>query len=401
MSFNYLSDIWENSNKKIKEEENYREIFSPAKKFIGKKKYFDFSSNDYLGLRNNKEIIEAGYASALQNGAGAGSSRLVLELDNNISLLEKYFAEKTHFNYAVFFPSGFVANAALFDTLACFSWEEVAKNNIHLFVDHRSHASLFYGLRNSQLIYDFFRHNDYIHLENKLKRSLAKVKIIVVESLYSMDGDYSDPEKLQNLCKKYNAMIIIDETHTLGTYGVNKSWLQSFSYLKPFVLASVTGCGKAVGVSGGFIATDHEVLKERMIQKCKYLIYSTAVSPFITGAVKKSLEIIFSPTGDKLVTLLENNISYFRKKLIEIAVKENEFNLSFFDLSKHASNIFPIIYKNHSDIKKKEQFFIDNGLILKAFRPPTVPKGTSRFRVIIRSDHSKNDINRLIDCLNK
>ena len=96
MSFNYLSDIWENSNKKIKEEENYREIFSPAKKFIGKKKYFDFSSNDYLGLRNNKEIIEAGYASALQNGAGAGSSRLVMELDNNISLLEKYFAEQNN-----------------------------------------------------------------------------------------------------------------------------------------------------------------------------------------------------------------------------------------------------------------------------------------------------------------
>ncbi len=401
MSFNDLKDLWENSNKKIKEEQNYREIFSPAKNFKNQQKYFDFSSNDYLGLRKNKEIIEAGYQNALENGAGAGSSRLVLELDKNISQLEHYFATKTNFNFSMFFPTGFVANAALFDTLACFSWENITKSHIHVFIDHRSHASLFYGLRNSQLIYDFFRHNDYTHLENKLTRSAAKIKIIVVESLYSMDGDYSDPEKLYELCKKHNAMIIIDETHTIGTFGVNKTWLQSYAYLKPFILASVAGCGKAVGVSGGFIATDHNFLKERMIQKCKYLIYSTAVSPFITGAVKKALEIIFSPVGDNLCLLLQNNIAYFREKLIEISAKENDFNFNFFDLTKHNSNIFPLIYKSHNDIKKKEHFFIESGLILKTFRPPTVPNGTSRFRVIIRADHSKNDIDKLINYLNK
>lgn len=399
MSFDYLKSIWENSHKKVRAEGNYREIFSPAVSLLNDKTYLDFSSNDYLGLKNNREIIEAGYQNALRNGAGAGSSRLVLELDEMVFNLENYFAQQTHFCFSLFFPTGFIANVALFDVLAYFSWESNEKETIHYFIDHRSHASLFYGLKNAQLNFECFRHHDYENLRNKLQKSSAKVKIIVIESLYSIDGDFSDAEILHDICKKFNALIILDETHTLGTYTQARSWLRSHPLLKTYILAATYGCGKAVGVSGGFIATDHEVLKERIIQKCKYLIYSTAISPFITGAVKKSLEIIFSSRGEQIVRQLQNNIIYFRDKILEISNLENDFDLKMFDLQKHRSNIFSIVFKDQGNIKTKEKFFIRNGLILRALRPPTVPKGTSRFRVIIRANHTTEEMNTLIQYL--
>lgn len=401
MSFNYLNELWEKSQKKIKLEGNYREINSFQELVKNKKNFIDFSSNDYLNLRSNKNIIEAGYINALTNGAGSGSSRLVLELDKNISQLENYFSEKTDFRYSIFFPSGFIANAALFDALSLFQWEEQEKQNIHYYIDHRCHSSLFYGLKNANVYFDFFRHNDYLHLENKLSHSKATVKIIVVESLYSVDGDFSDPVALFELCKKHNLLIIIDETHTVGIYGKSRTWLQAYPYLKPYILASMSGCGKAVGVAGGFLATDHQQLKERMIQKSRHLIYSTAVSPFVTGAVLQSLEIIFSSEGEKLITKLQENISYLRDKIIEFSDTDTEFDFNLFDFNKQKSNIFPLVYKNHLQIKQKEKFFIENGLILKALRPPTVPKGTSRFRIILKASHSKEDLDTLIDYLKK
>ncbi|WGL60936.1 pyridoxal phosphate-dependent aminotransferase family protein [Pigmentibacter sp. JX0631] len=401
MSFNYLSEVWEKSLKKIIAEGNYREINSFQQLVKNNKNFIDFSSNDYLDLRNNKSIIDAGHRSALKNGAGSGSSRLVLELDQNISLLENYFSEKTEFRYSIFFPSGFVANAALFDALSLFQWEEQEKQNIHYFIDHRCHASLFYGLKNANVYSDFFRHNDYMHLEHKLLHSVAPVKIVVIESLYSVDGDFSDPQALLQLCEKYNLLIIIDETHTVGTYGKSRTWLQAYSFLKPYILASMSGCGKAIGVAGGFLATDHYQLKERIIQKSKLLINSTAVSPFVTGAVQKSLEIIYSSEGLNLITKLHENISYLRDRLAEFSENESEFNFDIFDFSKQRSNIFPLVYKYHWEIKQKEKYFIENGLILKALRPPTVPKGTSRFRVILKSSHSRNDIDMLVEFLKK
>ena len=399
MSFNYLNNIWEKSNHSIKMNHNYRMLFPY---YQGKNQEHnikvDYSSNDYLSLKNDQRIVDAGYQSALLNGAGSGSSRLVTQTDPCLELLETDFSLKTGYAYSFFFPSGFIANISLFDALSPFPWEEEIFQQ-QIFIDHRCHSSLFYGLRNSNIKCEQFRHLDYDHLAFKLRTSKSSAKIIVVESLYSMDGDYSDPHKLLEVCQEFGAMLIIDETHSIGTFGEKACWLSEFPFLKPYVLASVFGCGKAVGVSGGFIATDHFQLKERILQKSRPMLYSTAVSPFITGAVKKSLDIIFSKEGDKKRDLLQENIKYLKKGLLSLKPSKQEFLFCENHIENHNSNIFPLIYSDNLNIIEKEKFFMKQGLLLKAIRPPSVPRGTSRFRVILRSGHTKEDINFLLSYL--
>jgi 7-keto-8-aminopelargonate synthetase-like enzyme len=399
MSFNYLNDIWEKSNHSIKLNHNYRILFPY---YQGENREHnikvDYSSNDYLSLKNDRRIIEEGYQSALRNGAGSGSSRMVTQTDPGLELLEADFSLKTGYAHSFFFPSGFIANISLFDTLSPFSWEENSFQQ-HIFIDHRCHSSLFYGLRNSNIKYDQCRHLDYDHLAFKLKSSYSSSKIIVIESLYSMDGDYSDPHKLLEVCQEFGAMLVIDETHSIGTFGKKACWISEYPFLKPYVLASVFGCGKAIGVSGGFISTDHFQLKERILQKSRPFIYSTAVSPFITGAVKKSLEIIFGKEGERRRDLLQENIKYLKNGIISLKPSKKEFLFHEIHFEKHNSNIFSLIYSDNLNIIEKEKFFMERGLLLKAIRPPSVPRGTSRFRVILRSGHTKEDIDFLLSYL--
>ena len=136
-----------------------------------------------------------------------------------------------------------------------------------------------------------------------------------------------------------------------------------------------------------------------MLQKSRPLIYSTAVSPFLTGAVNKSLDIIFSEEGDKRRQKLSNNIEYFKNKILSLRNKNLEFNFNLFDFANHKSNIFPLVYNDNKNIIEKEKYFIEMGFLLKAIRPPSVPKGTSRFRVILRTEHSKEDIDLLLSYL--
>lgn len=397
MSFNYLNQIWEKSNHSIKIKHNYRMLF-PYYQGRDQAQHIkvDYSSNDYLSLKNDRRIIEEGYQSALYAGAGSGSSRMVTQTDPCLELLETEFSFKTGYAHSFFFPSGFIANISLYDALSPFPWEEGSFQQ-QIFIDHRCHSSLFYGLKNSNIKHDQFRHLDYEHLIFKLKSSHSPAKIIVIESLYSMDGDYSDPYKLLEVCQEFGAMLVVDETHSIGAFGKKACWISEFPFLKPFVLASVFGCGKAIGVSGGFISTDHFQLKERILQKSRPLIYSTAVSPFITGAVKKSLEIIFSNEGDKKRDSLQENIKYLKKGLLSIKASKREFLFHENQIENHSSNIFPLIYSDCLNIIEKEKFFIKQGLLLKAIRPPSVPRGTSRFRVILRSGHSKGDIDFLLN----
>ncbi len=399
MSFNYLNNIWEKSNYSIKLNHNYRTLF-PYYQAKNQEHNIrvDYSSNDYLSLKNDRRIIEEGYQSALHAGAGSGSSRMVTQTDPYLEMLESDFSLKTGYAHSFFFPSGFIANISLSDTLSPFPWEEETFQQ-NIFIDHRCHSSLFYGLKNSNLKYDYFRHLDYEHLIFKLKASHSPAKIIVIESLYSMDGDFSDPHRLLEVCQEFGAMLVIDETHSIGTFGKKACWISEFPFLKPYILASVFGCGKAIGVSGGFISTDHFQLNERILQKSRPLIYSTAVSPFITGAVKKSLEIIFSSEGEKRRNLLQENIKYLKNGLLSLSSSWREFLFHEIQIEKHSSNIFPLIYSDSLNIIEKEKFFIKQGLLLKAIRPPSVPRGTSRFRVILRSGHTKEDIDFLLNYL--
>lgn len=378
MSIDHLNAIWEGSNQKLREQNLYREAFPYASSC--KDGAISFSSNDYLNLRNDIRITQAGFDAALKSGAGTGAARSVLQTDAQIEILEHFFCENMGYKHALFLPSGFLANVTFFDVLAPFSSEIIEQE---IFIDHRAHSSLFFAIRATEIKHFIFRHNDYSFLEKKLSLSKANAKIIVVESLYSMDGDFVDPQALLHLCEKYGALLFIDEGHTFGVSG-NKGlgFVNSYPELKPFVLASVFGCGKAVGVSGGFLATNSLQFKERVLQKSKTFIYSTGISPFISGAVQKSLEIIFSHEGDEKRKNLHVNVEFLKEKIPHIK-----------------SHIVPIIIGDNSKALHISKILFDNNIIAKAIRSPSVPRGTERIRITLNSDHSFSQMEKLVNIL--
>lgn len=378
MSIDYLNTIWKVSNQKLKEQNLFREPFPYA--LSCKQAAILFSSNDYLNLRNDIRIKQAGFEAVLKSGSGTGASRSVLQTDGQIEFLEDFFCKNMDYKHALFLPSGFLANVTFFDVLAPFLSESIDQE---IFIDHRAHASLFFAMKAVEIKHFIFRHNDYFFLEKKLSLSKASAKIIVVESLYSMDGDFIDAHALLCLCKKYGALLFIDEGHTFGVYGnKGRGFVHSYPELKPFVIASVFGCGKAVGVSGGFLATNSLALKERVFQKSKTFIYSTGISPFISGAVQKSLEIIFSSEGDKKRQKLQNNMDFLKIKI-----------------PYTKSQIIPIIIGSNARALHISQVLFENDIIAKPIRSPSVPRGTERIRITLNSEHSFSHIEKLVNIL--
>ena len=389
-SLDYLESIWSQTKNKLQDENNFRSLISISSS--QNNSLLNFSCNDYLGLRNDVRLCDAGTLSVKNSGSGCGSSRSVMQTDNSIDSLEKFFCEKTGFKHAVFFPSGFTANLSFFDVLSSYSFENIS---CEFFLDHRCHASLFYSLKSKEIHSQLFHHNNLNHLELKLKNSSAKAKIIVFESLFSMDGDFFAQEGLVTLCEKYNALIFIDESHSFGLYGEKGTgWVHQYPQLKKYLLASSYGCGKAVGVCGGFLATNSELFKERIIQKSKFFIYSTAISPYITGAVEQSLRIIFSSEGDSRREKLFKNISYFKNELI----KQN-YLFPFVREENHYSPIFPLVFYENNIALQKEKHFLNYHIFVKAIRPPSVPNRTARLRVCLNMSHTKEEMDYFISLL--
>ncbi|KAB8028077.1 aminotransferase class I/II-fold pyridoxal phosphate-dependent enzyme [Fluviispira multicolorata] len=395
MSIEYLNSCWQKANAALKDSQNFRKPILYFRNNREQNIRLDFSTNDYLGIRHDARIIESGYCAAMRNGAGTASSRMVLQTDDNLLELEDYFSKSIGLAYSLYFSSGFMANIALFDALSTFMFDEENLSQ-ELFVDHRCHASIYLGFRNSKIKSTIFRHLDFENLEQKLKQSSARAKIIVIESLFSMDGDYFDAVQLNHICEKYNANIIIDETHSIGLQRAG-SYLAEHIFLKKYIIAIVSGCGKALGVAGGFISTDYHELKLRIMQKAKPLIYSTAAPPFVVGALLQSLKIIFSDEGDcKRIKLIEN-IEYLKNKILCLIENNKKFCLNINDLKVHRSHIFPIIFGENLLVLNKVSELLKCGILVKEIRPPSVPRGTARLRVILRSDHSKRDIDELLE----
>ncbi|BBH54137.1 aminotransferase class I/II-fold pyridoxal phosphate-dependent enzyme [Fluviispira sanaruensis] len=393
MSTEYLNKIWQSTNSALIDQHNYRKPIRYYKNKSEQKINIDFSTNDYLGMRFDPRVIDAGYQAAQDNGAGSGSSRMVIETDANLLELENYFSKCLRLEHSLYFSSGFMANLALFDAISPYSFEENIISQ-ELFVDHRCHASIYLGFRNAKIPTTIFRHMDFKNLAQKLKNSSASAKIIVIESLFSMDGDVFSATELAEICAKYNAFIIIDETHSIGVLP-SGSYLAANYFLKKYVIAIVAGCGKALGVSGGFIATDYSALKQRVMQKSKALIYSTAATPFAVGALLQSLKIIFSEEGQLKRDKLYGNINYFKNRIS--LLHKNKICQNIYELNNHCSHIIPLIVGDNAVVLKMVQSLLERGILVKEIRPPSVPRGTARLRVILRSDHSKKDIDDLFE----
>jgi len=373
MAFEYLS---EQINQR-KQQSLFRQrsaIQSSSNRFIevDNKQYVNFASNDYLAINTSLNDLT-------QTKLGSTSSALVTGFHQEHADLEDYLCKIMGYKACLLFSSGFSANASVLKTL-------MSNIDAEIFQDKLNHASLIDGGLASKAKMSRFKHNDLEHLEQKLKASTSRDKLIVTEGIFSMDGDSAPLSQLKQIACAYNAWLMIDDAHGFGVFGDNG--LGSCEDIKPELL--ILTFGKAVASSGACVLCSHEV-KDYMLQFNREYIFSTAMPPLLAKVTQDSIIKVVNAKDQR--RKLRHNIAFFK---MSYKNKCTELDMQLFDSD---SPIQPLIVKNSQlalDISNKMK---QNNIWVTAIRPPTVPKNTARLRITITAAHTEIDITHLIDVL--
>jgi len=338
----------------------------------------DLSSNDYFGLSRDRDVINAAYQTTLTEGLGSGSSRFISGSRPIHKLLESNLGKWLNQDSVLLFPSGYQANIAAIQALT-------DKNSI-IIADRLIHNSLLVGAKASGAKLIRFLHNNLKDLENKLsKYSIINNSIlVVVESLYSMEGSLAPLEKITALCKQYNCKLLVDEAHALGILG-NKGRGLSNPFLDSISMVSGT-FGKAFGSGGAFLASNKKI-GEMLIQTSSPFRYTTALSPSLAAGALRSLQKI--KKNQNLGTDLLK-ISQRWKKEIE-------------DIDKYEvigdAHIISLIIGDEDKTMMMQKFLEENGFLAVGIRPPTVQVGKSRIRLTIRNSLNTNILKNFISVI--
>jgi 8-amino-7-oxononanoate synthase len=341
----------------------------------------DFTSNDYLGLAQSPELAAAvGAAIARGVPVGAGGSRLLRGNHPEHELLEKEAAQFFGGETALYFGGGFVANTALLSTLP-------SRGDLIVF-DELIHASVHEGMRLSKADAKAVRHNDAQTFDDAISawRSAGGTgqPWIVIESLYSMDGDRAPIDELVGIADRYEAMLIIDEAHATGVFGPHGRGLASGLEGRENVI-TVHTCGKALGAMGALVVGPRTV-RDFLINRGRAFIYATAPSPLMAAAVRASLEICrYDPQRRERLY-----------RLVAFAGRELTTKSRF---AASGSQIQPLVVGSDTAAVSLATTMKSRGYDIRAIRPPTVPEGTSRLRLTITLNVAEADITRFVDDL--
>lgn len=347
----------------------------------------DFSTNDYLNLSKNPEILHAAYKAGMKYGCGATGSRLLSGNRNIFCKFEEQIAHDKKAESAMIFCSGYQANLTVLSALCDKKIFDAAGKQVVLFFDKLNHESLYKAAQLSSAKLERYRHYDIEMLETLLKKYEDKkfVKFIVSETVFGMDGDFANLQMLINLSQKYNAFLYLDEAHATGVFGIHGYGLSTNFDLKNINCVVMGTFSKAAGVSGAYIACSKNI-KDYLLQKCAGFIYSTALSPMIIGAARKSWKIIRKM--DKERKMLLSLSEYFRK-----SISHN------FDTMNSQTNIVPIRMQSSELAIRYKKYLLDQKIIVSALRQPTV--SIPRLRIAITLAHSKKDIDNLLNVMSE
>ena len=343
----------------------------------------DFSHNDYLGLSRHPLLIQRAQEYGELYGVGAKSSR-ILQRDQEIYLaLEQKISRTKKTKCALIFNSGYQANATVLSSLLD---KSVLRSEPLVFADRLNHASLHHGIRLAGVRQIRYRHLDMNHLETLLKthHSQSNPKYIVTESVFGMDGDVTDLAVLTQLASQYGAFLYVDDAHATGMLGEGGYGMTS-AYVSGIHLSMGT-FSKAVGASGAYVACS-EGIRNYLVNRCSGFIYSTAPSPMVIGAVDAAWDLL--PTLDAQRESIMDHAEYVRRDLLTLG-------LETFGSTTH---IVPILLKTSEACLVAQQKLREQGILVSAIRPPTVPAHTARLRLGIGIDHTRQmtaDVVRLL-----
>jgi len=389
------SNFFKKELQKLRQEglyRNFREIDRPIKKFPKADELKDdkerdvevWCSNDYLNMSQHPEVVNETVKTLLEIGTGSGGTRNISGTSSFHTSLEKKLAELHNKENALLFASAYTANQSTLWTLG----KKI--KNLEIFSDELNHASLIQGIKNSGASCHIFQHNDVDHLETLLK-SVDKnhPKLIVFESLYSMEGIRSPIIKIVELAKKYKAMTYLDEVHSVGLYGEKGKGIAVEMKVDQEIDIINGTLAKAFGQMGGYIAASNEII-DYIRSFSPGFIFTTSICPSIAAGASKAIDIV--SLADQLRVKIHENASSMRQLLDAIAIP-------YIDTNSHIISVMindPFLCK-----KVSEKLIDDHGIYAQPIFYPTVPKGLERLRITVTPKHRKEHIENMVQCLDK
>ena len=334
------------------------------------KEYLMMASNNYLGLTFDTRVIEGALKGAQQYGTGSGGSRLVSGTFPLFTELERSLAKFKNTEKALVFNTGYMANVGTISA--------VADKNTIIFSDALNHASIIDGCRLSRGAVKAYSHCDVDELKYLLKQADRNVrKLIVTDGVFSMDGDIAPLDKLYELSRDYNALLMVDDAHATGTIG-NGHGTAAYFGLEKEVDIQLGTLSKSLGSVGGYVAANSTII-DYLVNTSRSFIFSTALSPADIGAALAALQVL--ETDASVLARLHENVNYMADQLISMGID-----------ATNETPIFPILIGRNEDTLAVSEYLYEAGIIGTAIRPPTVPIGESRIRLTVTAAHNREQI---------
>ncbi len=339
----------------------------------------NFSSNDYLGLAADGRLTQAVQAVLDEEGWGAGASPLISGHSSLHRQLEEELAEFEGTEAALVFPSGFAANVGTIAAL-------IGPGDV-VFTDRKNHASLFDGCRLSRADVKVYPHGDWERLESLLERELGRSRrLVVTDSLFSMDGDLAPLAELAEVAERHGAMLMIDEAHATGVIGESGRGVAELEGVEGRIAIRVGTLSKALGSHGGYVAGERRLI-DWLVNRARPYVFSTAAPAAAAAASLAALQIVRGEP-DRRKTLLDRAAGLRR------CLADQGWNTGH-----SASQIIPVVVGEVEAAVRLSACLREKGLLVPAIRPPTVPKGEACLRISLSYGHSSTMIERLISAL--
>ena len=345
------------------------------------KDILNLCANNYLGLSNNEEIIEAAKNSLTEKGFGMSSVRFICgtqDIHKELEFKLSSFLEKED---TILFASAFDANTALF--------EAILTEEDELFSDKLVHASLIDGMRLCKAKKQIYNHSDMADLEKRLSESTARIKMIVTDGVFSMDGDMAKLDEISLLSEKYNAMLVVDDCHATGFIGESGKGTHEYFNVEDKVDIITTTFGKALGGSmGGSISGPKEVI-EILRQKARPYLFSNALMPAIVSGTLKALELVENANEERKQLIAMSD--YWKNGLVSLG----------FDVKEGSTPIIPIMLYESKVTQEFSKRLFENGVYAVGFFYPVVAEGEARIRTQISALHTKDQLEQALRIFQK
>jgi 8-amino-7-oxononanoate synthase len=329
-----------------------------------------FASNDYLGLAGDPRLVRAAAASLDEDGAGAGASRLIIGNHRQHVALETAVADWTRRDGVRLFNTGYAANVGVIATLA--------RAGDVVFSDELNHASIIDGCRLARAEVVVYPHRDLAALERALGKTRGARRLVVSESLFSMDGDLADVAALASICAQHDASLVLDEAHAMGALGAEGRGVAADVGVVPDVVIGTFG--KALGSFGAFAATSRAVA-DLLWNRARTLVFSTGLPPSVAAATTAAIQIVRGTEGEQRRRTLAAHARRFRE-LVPHAGGAPE------------SAIAPVRVDDDQRVMQLTARLLEDRVFVQGIRPPTVPSGTARLRVSLSARHERADVEK-------